>query len=357
MSTSSNLLARPPVFEPQIMFCGTVNSVKKAMTNLSSSQFIFMDCEGVELGVVGGALSILSLGVIPRGSPNTLKIYLIDATNLSVSRLRPLFDLLASPKVIKVVWDGRMDYSALYHEYGVQMRNVIDLQVADILSRVSRDTPAQHLQRFKGYVQANLLDKADVKKRYQKLHRISSLYQATQEHKPAGYQQFRKAQVDHNIWGTARPLPADHVRYAAMDIEMIAALYLKFHALGYISPPKILSITSKSARYIGFWTDRQPTTAMRGNYFFGNAFLPLELIDDIPLTQGKHKCGKCQRSLTDASFSSGQLKSGRKPTNNQLKCLVCAAVVENTRHWALRDRAMARRKAEAAAKASAAPRH
>ncbi len=143
-----------------------------------------------------------------------------------------------------------------------------------------------------------------------------------------------------------------------MDIEMIAALYLKFHALGYISPPKILSITSKSARYISFWTDRQPTTAKRGNYFFGNAFLPLELIDDIPgsltSTQGKRKCGKCKRLLTDASFSNAQLKSGRKPANNQPHCLVCAAVVENTRHWMLRDRAMARRKAEAAVKAEAA---
>ena len=74
-------------------------------------------------------------------------IYLIDVASIPLKHLRPVFDLLASSDVTKVVWDGRMDYSALYHDYGVRMRNVIDLQIVDILSRDSRDTPKQHLKR------------------------------------------------------------------------------------------------------------------------------------------------------------------------------------------------------------------
>ncbi|KAI0759903.1 ribonuclease H-like domain-containing protein [Irpex lacteus] len=341
-----------------IVFCDTVKSVKNAITILSTSEIIFMDCEGVELGVVGGSLSILSLGVISGGPINVLNIYLIDVTRLSVARLRPVFNLLASPITTKVVWDGRMDYSALFHGFGVHMQNVIDLQVVDVLSRASRDTPAQHFQRFNGYIQAGLLDRAQCKIRYAKLHRISSLLQAIKEHEPAGHQQFDKVHVDHEIWGSARPLPAEYIKYAAMDIEMIAALYQAFLSRRYIAPSNVISLTAKSSRYISFWADRQPTTATRKNYFVGNAFLPLELVDDIsdyaaanPGGQ-KRKCGRCKRWLTIVSFSSPQTGRGGAPRNSPPTCWVCLAVAENMRHWQLRDRAITRRKAAAEAKAA-----
>lgn len=180
--------------EPRIIFCGTVKSLKEARAVLSTSKVIFMDCEGVELGVRGGSLSILSLGTFPRDSPQNLVIYLIDVATLSDARLRSTFDLLATRNITKVVWDGRMDYSALYHDYGVQMKNVIDLQIVDVLSRESRDTPEQHLQRFKGYVNAGLLERVEPKRRYARLHRVSSLLQAVKEHQPLGYEQFTKVQ-------------------------------------------------------------------------------------------------------------------------------------------------------------------
>lgn len=177
---------------PHIVVCGTARSVKDAEAVLSVSPTIFVDCEGVNLGVHGGTLSILSLGVIPRDSPQRLNIYLIDVSCLSRVLLSPIFDLLASPKVTKVLWDGRMDYSALYHGFGVRMRNVIDLQVVDILSRESRDTPEQHLQRFSGYIRASLLRGSKSRQRYAGLHRLNSLLCAVKEHRPARYKQFKK---------------------------------------------------------------------------------------------------------------------------------------------------------------------
>lgn len=156
------------------------------------------------------------------------------------------------------------------------------------------------------------------------------------------------------MWENVRPLPAEYIKYAAMDIEMIAALYRVLCSRSYITPRNILSLTTKSARYIAFWTDRQPTVALRGNYFIGNAFLPLELVDHISDTVAstpdhlKRKCSKCMRMFTMDSISYPPARPGRR---SQPTCQVCLAVAENTRHWVLRDRAIERRKAQAAAKA------
>ena len=159
------------------------------------------------------------------------------------------------------------------------------------------------------------------------------------------------------MWENVRPLPAEYIKYAAMDIEMIAALYGVLCSRQYIAPRNILSLTMKSARYIAFWADRQPTTAFRGNHFIGNAFLPLEVVDNISDTVAsvpehlKRKCSKCVRMFTTASISYPPARPGRP---SQPTCRVCLAVAENSRHWLLRDRAIERRKAAAAAKASEA---
>ncbi|KAI0092671.1 ribonuclease H-like domain-containing protein [Irpex rosettiformis] len=355
MSTSAE--HQQTILQPHTVFCGTVKSVKDAQKVLSTSQTIFMDCEGVELGVDGGSLSILSLGVIPPNSPQTLNIYLIDVAHLSLGHMRPVYDLLASRNVTKVVWDGRMDYSALCHNFGVRMQNVIDLQIVDILSRAERDTPEQHLERFKGYIQKSILEKAEAKSRYAKLHRLSGLFQSVKEHKPSGYEQFDKVPVDHEMWDNVRPLPAEYIKYAAMDIEMIAALYETFLSRWYITPRNTISLVVKSSRYVAFWEERPPTPAHRANFYIGNAFLPLEIIDDIPNTAPSNcnglgrKCGRCKRMFTAASVLYTPPKPGR-PRHPPYTCLVCVAVAENFGYWAFRDRAIAKRKADAAAKAS-----
>jgi exonuclease 3'-5' domain-containing protein 1 len=185
----------PPVLQAQTVFCDTLISLNSALQVLETCRTLFIDCEGVDLGTEGGKLSILSVGAVPprtRAPTDTLTIYLIDATCLTLTQLGPVFDLLASQSVTKVVWDGRSDYSALYHDCDVEMRNVVDLQIVDILSRASRDSPAEHLNRFRGYVQSCHLDRPDSQRRYMRLHRLSSLLQAVKEHRPKGCESFGK---------------------------------------------------------------------------------------------------------------------------------------------------------------------
>ncbi|KAI0092673.1 hypothetical protein BDY19DRAFT_990374 [Irpex rosettiformis] len=316
-----------PVLEPQLVFCGTSRSVENARVALSTAKTIFMDCGGFNLGVRGGTLSILSLGVIPLNTIQYLHIYLIDVAHLSLVDLQPIYDLLASSYATKVVWDGRMDYSALYHEYGVRMQNVVDLQLVDILSRESRDTPAEHLKRFNNYVHPELLRSTDGKKRYAKLHRLNSLVSAVREHKPIGHRQFEKVKAGRRPRNSTSPLSEAYIKYSAVDIEMIAALFLNFISNMYIPLLAGFSFKEKSARYVAFWADRQPLTT-ETNHYARNAFLPLEAVDDSSGEQ-KHKCEKCKRFLTKASFP---LLEFALP-DTQFSCAVCIAVAENSSYW------------------------
>ncbi|KAJ7778879.1 hypothetical protein B0H14DRAFT_2963064, partial [Mycena olivaceomarginata] len=85
--------------------------------SLQDCPILFLDCEGKDMA-----------------SPGSQRIYLFDVLAIATEGLKPIFDILVSNQIQKVVFDGRMDQSALYHEYGVTMQNALDLQLADIKS-------------------------------------------------------------------------------------------------------------------------------------------------------------------------------------------------------------------------------
>ncbi|KAI0337586.1 hypothetical protein BDW22DRAFT_1488252 [Trametopsis cervina] len=334
----------------QPVFCDTVQSLNDAVQSLSGCHLLFVDCEGVNLGNLDGTLSIITLNTPPSHGPSGSETYLVDVTRLSPTQLGPLFDILASHHITKVVWDGRMDYSALHHEYTVDMHNILDLQVVDILSRGMREeTTEEHLKRFRGYALPKLLKGVKSRQRYTGLHKLSGLLQAIREHQPDDHEQFSKVKVDHSIWGSERPLPAEYIQYAAMDVHMISALYYTFVSRGYTTGHDDVALKAKCARYVAFWAERQPRVDER-NFYVRNAFLPLELIDDpLPPHLPRRECGKCGRSLTDASYSPAQWAKQVTPTR---ACLLCEEVMKNFRHWNARENYMARRAAASQEKAS-----
>ena len=77
-----------------------------------------------------GALSLICVG-----TAFAQFIFLFDVVALTRYDLQPLLSFLGS-KVMKVVWDGRLDYIELWSTYGISIgKNVCDLQVAEVLSR------------------------------------------------------------------------------------------------------------------------------------------------------------------------------------------------------------------------------
>ncbi|KAG8813423.1 hypothetical protein FRC17_001581, partial [Serendipita sp. 399] len=130
--------------------CDTAATLDLALSALIKADVIFLDCEGKDLGEVGGRLSLISLGAVREipssGGQTHLDVFLIDAIALATNNnddgrsgggglLEPIYELLRRETVLKVGYDLRMDVAEFWHGHGVKIENVLDLQVADILAR------------------------------------------------------------------------------------------------------------------------------------------------------------------------------------------------------------------------------
>ena len=161
------------------ILCVDDRSFEDAIDAIKSSSELILDCEGENLGHQGSSLSLISLRTIDSESSKT---YLFDAISITNDTLRPLFDILQSHSVTKIVFDGRMDFSELYHGRGVDLHNVLDLQLVDVDSRrqrgededeqLGRLSPYLHRREIMGQVSS-----------YSKVHKLCGLEQCLREHK------------------------------------------------------------------------------------------------------------------------------------------------------------------------------
>jgi exonuclease 3'-5' domain-containing protein 1 len=160
----------------EFRLCNTVDHLQVAIRALSPASTVYFDCEGDELGQAGGSLAIMSLGVIEKEQGEEhLSIFLIDVLAFQGKGrsiyLNPIFDILESESIVKVVFDGRMDSSELLHGYNVTLRRVIDLQLADVTSREKRgETRLQRLERLR-----SVLPKREVEENASLLRQVQKL--------------------------------------------------------------------------------------------------------------------------------------------------------------------------------------
>lgn len=140
------------------------------LEELKAVDCIGLDCEGLKLGdKEGGKLSLMQISASKKKAKQTapLRIWLVDVTVLawrsihySTSRDNSnsqqgnnnkgegskvadspppaalcLKQLLESGSVTKLMYDVRSDSSQLFHEYGVRLRGVYDLQLAEVAHR------------------------------------------------------------------------------------------------------------------------------------------------------------------------------------------------------------------------------
>ena len=154
-------------------------SLAEAIAAIQSATVLALDCEGKDLGVASGALSLINLQAL---EPVTSKIYLIDTINLTKDQLIPIFDIIQSPSVTKIVFDGRMDFSELYHGWNVSLRGVLDLQLADVESRRLRgEDEDEQLSRLSPYLHRREI--FGQPNSYSAVHKLCGLEQCCEEHK------------------------------------------------------------------------------------------------------------------------------------------------------------------------------
>ncbi|ESK82982.1 3 -5 exonuclease and kh-i domain-containing protein [Moniliophthora roreri MCA 2997] len=251
------------------ILCDTTTSLTPALDVLRASNVLILDCEGDELGKQGGTLSMIVLRTTSSNPPP--QTYLIDVTRLSSSDLRPVYDLLESEAATKVVFDGRMDYSALFHEKSVDTKKVLDMQLADVRSRIVRGEDQEgRLERLRGFIHwPDVKGQPDL---YKRVQRLNSLRACMKEH-GVEVEGSGDITVTHKDWMT-RPLPERYIQYAASDALLIHALYDKFKRSGYIDS----SLTYQSMRYITIWKSKQ---LRRGqDERLAHPLLPLGILED-----------------------------------------------------------------------------
>jgi exonuclease 3'-5' domain-containing protein 1 len=137
-------------FDPvNYQLCATADEVASALDDTGSHAHVLLDCEGKSLGEVGGAISLLSLGTLEPGPRQ--RIYVLDVIKIrSIPEARDaVAAFLARADIVKVVWDGRMDWIELREAFGVEPVGVVDLQIAEVLARprVMQESEQEQRQR------------------------------------------------------------------------------------------------------------------------------------------------------------------------------------------------------------------
>ena len=116
---------------PSYIYCDTEAHTKALVDHLTaflaserSNHTIFLDCEGRDLGRVGGKLGLVQLGI-------ENEVYLVDIITYpeALDSLKPI---LENSRLKKVVWDGRNDYCELWHGHGIELRSPLDLQLVRV---------------------------------------------------------------------------------------------------------------------------------------------------------------------------------------------------------------------------------
>ncbi|KAJ3991437.1 ribonuclease H-like domain-containing protein, partial [Lentinula boryana] len=274
----------------EFILCDTPESFSSAIAVLQTFSLLVIDCEGLNLGTHRGSLSLLSIRPI---APQNSQSFIFDFVALTFS-LQPLFSILTNPSIIKILYDGRMDFCALYHTYHIDLDPVLDLQLVDIRSRFAHGdysiaSHEQRLLRCFSYKQIR-----QNKDRFKNIHVLQSLGGCLEEH--GCKSTSPKKHVDHETWLT-RPLSSEYLEYAAHDVEIIHALYTHFIEAGYIQHPFLSLNLSQSKRYISIWNDAPPE---QGNIYRSHPLLPLEIIDFIP-SNTTITCQGCSRNLSSSS--------------------------------------------------------
>ncbi|KAF8915164.1 ribonuclease H-like domain-containing protein, partial [Mucidula mucida] len=268
--------------------CNDVTSLEEAHSDLRTNSTLIVKCEGRNLGETGGALSIMTL----RTTTSTaLRTYIFDTIYLSSTQLRPIFDLLQSNDIRKVFFDGRKDYSALYHEHHVTLQNVLDMQIADVVSRgEDRDDQARRLYGF--------LHPPDVRGQpflnanapmYANVQMLNGLRKCVEEH-GLDISMVISLSVSHPLW-MERPLTDQHLRYAASDVLLIHALYNHFIENTLLD---LVKLPSQSMRYVSMWRNNQPKSDV------AHPLLPLGILREPSYPTAE--CISCKRTLSVEAF-------------------------------------------------------
>jgi len=307
------------------ILCDDSSSLSHAIAAIQPASVLVLDCEGKTLGVEGGTLSLIILRAL---EPEISKAYLIDTISLTKDQLNPIFDIIQSSSVTKIMYDGRKDFSELYHGCNVYLRGVLDLQLADVNSRRQRgENQWKQISRLLAFLPGREVYRKQYF--YSAVHKLSGLEGSVGEHKIIKIQKNDPSKdgfdsvmrevypdilsVTHSDW-LIRPLSEQYLRYSSRDAYLISMLYAHFKERGYTNNHRL---STQSARYVSIFQGARPVVT---DIFHRHCLLPLHILDYNGSAETR-PCISCRRSLPQTAYPPQGWK-----TPSKRQCWVCRAV-------------------------------
>ncbi|KAI0752937.1 ribonuclease H-like domain-containing protein [Daedaleopsis nitida] len=290
---------------PNYTLVSRYEEVPAAVEALSQHQTMILDCEGKNLGLPGGIMSIFSLA-----DADASHIYVFDALALDDKHhalMSPIFSLLRNSKIRKLVWDGRAPFMELAEAYGVLVDGVFDVQLAEVMQRPPHDRhgtlrgklTADYFKRCQGVMEDFASDPAVL----DGIHRAISL-----EHcagimgilKDLGMKQESLDASADDKW-RKRPLSPLLLKHAVRDVFLVSHVHFQLEK----HTPPVRRVGSKkiraaSTRYLRAY----PTRELKELHVTLelSKFVPLDVLEVLDFKAQRYKCARCERMLSLSCF-------------------------------------------------------
>ncbi|KAI0364120.1 hypothetical protein BV20DRAFT_974841 [Pilatotrama ljubarskyi] len=324
---------------PVITYCRTQQDAARAASTLSRFPVLIVDCEARDLGMPGGALSLLALS-----DETASHIFLIDALAFppcsTLPRdhpsLAPLLAILENPSITKVFWDGRADALELLLTYGITLAGALDLQLVEVVARKRAadqrgDKHGPH-ELINGYFKPMKEEVLRNPAAYHGIFRLRGLGHVVGLFqlggKDSGGLKDPEVVRMHETLGSefwmTRPLPQQLLTYAAHDLEMIAIVYAHFLRKAWFRDG-LSKLKSQSSQYVAMFRTREDHTYYAERDL--KRFMPFGIIED-GRNAHRYFCSSCKRELTADCFTKNvKVAPGVRSKLQRLSfCRLCNAI-------------------------------
>ncbi|KAF8451429.1 ribonuclease H-like domain-containing protein [Terfezia claveryi] len=192
-----------------------IDSITPYLTS-TSPPALYLDVEGIDLWREG-YISILQLHLHPNSHTYLIDIHLLGERAFTTTGLRDptssLKSILESPAIPVVFFDVRNDNDALFHLYGINLKNVHDIQLMELAARPSSKRLIWGL----------------AKTVEQYLHMSRTEVMEWQRVKESGKRLFLPELGGTYAVFNERPITQEIAKYCAQDVQQLPALWAFFN--------------------------------------------------------------------------------------------------------------------------------
>ncbi|XP_066934835.1 piRNA biogenesis protein EXD1-like [Clytia hemisphaerica] len=190
-----------------------MNGLREACNHLKNAKELAVDCEGVELGRDG------KMTLIQLLSDDEDTVFLIDVLVLGEDAFKyGLKEILESTEVVKLMFDCRNDSVSLWHEYGVKLTNVLDMQLLEYMVRDLAGHKFPNPGRSTHWHKPRVRGLDSTTEKYVRCE--DKLNIGISDVKAVKNSVAELMSADRTVW-RYRPLTKGLARYAALDVVMI----------------------------------------------------------------------------------------------------------------------------------------